>query len=155
MKPLFVALAALLTALILPMTSLSADPFRVGDLAVEQPWARASIGKRPGAAYFTVRNTGDTPDRLIAVSSPQAGTAEIHSMTQQNGVMRMSAAGAVDVTPQEALVLKPGGLHVMLMKLKSPLIKGEKIALKLTFEKAGALTIEAPVLGAGSMGPAE
>lgn len=152
----FVALAAALTGMILSTSSLSAEPARVGEISVEQPWARASIGRsRPAAAYFTVRNEGGEPDRLTAMASPAAGMAEIHTMTNENGVMRMHPAGPQEIPPDGRLVLKPGGLHVMLMQLREPLVEGDTVSLELTFEQAGTVTVNAPILGPGATHPPE
>jgi copper(I)-binding protein len=42
--------------------------------------------------------------------------------------------------------MKPGGLHMMFMGVKKPLAAGEKIKATLTFEKAGSIEIEIPVV---------
>ncbi|MFM8338653.1 MAG: copper chaperone PCu(A)C, partial [Fluviibacter sp.] len=45
--------------------------------------------------------------------------------------------------------LKPGGYHVMLIDLKRPLVPGEKLPIKLMFEKAGEVTVEAKIKDKG------
>jgi periplasmic copper chaperone A len=50
-----------------------------------------------------------------------------------------------------SVVLKPGSYHVMLIGLKKPLTAGEKIALTLTFEKAGNISVTVPVQAMGAM----
>lgn len=140
----------------LPVSSPSAEPGRIGEITIERPWARASIGTaRPAAAYFTVRNEGSEPDRLTAIASPAAGMAEIHAMTEENGVMRMQPAGPQEISSDGHLVLEPGGLHVMLMHLREPLVKGRTVSLELTFERAGTVTVDAPILGPGATQPPE
>jgi copper(I)-binding protein len=42
----------------------------------------------------------------------------------------------------------------MLMDLKNPLKKGEKVPLELQFEKAGKVTVSLDVQGVGAQGPA-
>ena len=44
------------------------------------------------------------------------------------------------------VVLEPGGLHLMLMRLKSRPGKGDEVALTLEFERAGAVEVRAPVV---------
>jgi copper(I)-binding protein len=132
---------------------LAAEIFRVGTIEIEKPWSRASIGKmRPAAAYFTIRNTGTQADRLIGVKTPAARMAEIHETTLKEGVMSMAPVGHLNLPPGKTIILKPGGLHVMMMKLHSPLEKGENIILELTFKNAGKTQISAPVLSAGASG---
>ena len=144
------ALVAVLNGAMLPAAPLSADQGRVGEIAIEKPWARASIGtSRPAVAYFTVRNLGSEPDRLMSVTSPASGMAEIHATTQENGVMRMRPAGPQDLPPGGRLILEPGGLHLMLMQLSEPLVKGRTVALELKFELAGTVTVDTPIVGPG------
>ena len=114
--------------------------FAVGDLVVENPWARESV-TRTGAAYLTVRNGGDADDRLIGVASEVADRAELHGSKMQDGVMRMRPVEAVEVPAHGQAALKPGGLHVMLIGLKAPLEEGGSFALTLTFENAGEVEV--------------
>jgi len=147
-------MTCLLLAMGLTGPASAGETFRVGAIEIETPWARASIGTtRPVAAYFTIRNTGTYPDRLITVANPSAGMASIHRTTKEGGVMRMSPAGPIEISPGQTITLKPGDLHVMMMKLKSPLKKGEKTELALTFERAGKIKVLTPIFGPGARGP--
>jgi copper(I)-binding protein len=114
--------------------------FAVGDLVVENPWARESV-TRTGATYLTVRNGGNQDDRLIGISSEIADDAQLHSSVMQDGVMRMRPVEAVEVPAGGEAVLEPGGLHVMLIGLKGPLEEGQSFALILEFEKAGEVEV--------------
>jgi len=114
--------------------------FTVGDLVVENPWARESV-TRTGAAYLTVRNGGDEDDRLIGVSAEIADQAALHSSMMQDGVMRMRPVEAVEVPAGGEAVLEPGGVHIMLVGLKGRLEEGQSFALTLEFEKAGEVEV--------------
>ncbi len=129
--------------------------FTAGELRIEQPWARASAtqGAKAGAAYFTLVNLGAEADRLIAVATPRAKMASLHHSVMDQGVMKMLPVTAVEVSPGEPAVLRPGGLHVMLMGLKAPLVEGETFTLTLTFEKAGSVDIEVTIQGPAAMQP--
>ncbi|MBP2159963.1 MULTISPECIES: copper chaperone PCu(A)C [Asticcacaulis] len=108
---------------------------------------RAALGNNPNtAAYVTVRNTGTEADRLISASCECAASTELHSMTTKDGVMDMAEMkdGFV-VAPGETLVLKPGGNHIMLLGLKVRPQDGSTVKVKLTFEKAGDITLAMPV----------
>lgn len=125
--------------------SVSAIGAAADSLAVEGAWARASVGAN-GAAYFTVRNMGDTEDRLVAVRGDVAKAVELHAMSMDGGVMKMHAAeGGIAVPAKGTAELKPGGLHVMLIGLKAPLEEGDTFPLTLVFEKAGERTVEIAV----------
>ncbi len=132
----------------------AAEVARQGSLAIESPWARASLVKsRPAAAYFTVRNKGAEADRLLELKSPVAANAEIHAVKNEGGVMQMSPAGPVDIPAGSEISLAPGGMHIMLTGLKESLVKGQTTELTLVFEKAGEVTIVMPILGPGATGP--
>jgi periplasmic copper chaperone A len=133
-----------------------AEPVRQGDLEVDAAWARASIGtSRPGAAYFTVRNLGDEADRLTGLSSPVSAMPMLHETTLSEGVSRMAHVEAAEIPAGGELTLEPGGMHVMLMELTTPLKEGATFPLTLTFEAGGEITVEVPVFGPGATGPAE
>lgn len=126
---------------------------RVKDLSISHPWARASAGPaRAGAAYLTITNHGTAMDRLLAVATPAARHASVHTTLMAEGVMKMRPVKAVEVHPGEPAVLRPGGMHVMLMGLKAPLKEGQSFPLTLTFETAGTIEIMVMVKAAGSMG---
>ena len=133
-----------------------AEPVRQGNLEVDAAWARASIGtSRPGAAYFTVRNLGDEADRLTGLSSPVSAMPMLHETTLSEGVSRMAHVEAAEIPAGGELTLEPGGMHVMLMELTTPLKEGATFPLTLTFEAGGEITVEVPVFGPGATGPAE
>ena len=133
-----------------------AEPVRQGDLEVDSAWARASIGtSRPGAAYFTVRNLGDEADRLTGLSSPVSAMPMLHQTTLSEGISRMAHVEAAEIPAGGELTLEPGGMHVMLMELTTPLKEGATFPLTLTFEAGGEITVEVPVFGPGATGPAE
>jgi copper(I)-binding protein len=124
------------------------------DIEIGHPWARATPGSAPnGAAYFSIVNKGDSPDRLIATSSPAAERAEVHESKMENGVMTMRPLGALTIEPGKAIEFKPNARHVMLMALKHPLKEGETFPLTLTFEKSGDIQITVSVEPVGAMGP--
>ncbi len=98
-----------------------------------------------GAAYFTVRNDGDTADRLIAVSSPLA-MAEMHeSVMAEDGTMSMNPVAGVDIPPNGSVEFKRGGLHIMFMGITEPPAVGDTVSLTLTFQNAGDVTLDLPV----------
>ena len=109
-----------------------------------------------GGAFMTIRNTGHADDRLVAAASPAAARAELHTHIMADGIMKMRPVEGGIAVPAEGMAeLKPGGLHVMLLGLAAPLAEGATIPVTLTFEKAGAITVEVPVMKAGATaGPA-
>lgn len=148
------ALAALLIAG--PSSAGFAQTMPGAPITVERAWARATPGTiTTGGAYMTVIDHGTTSDRLIGVSTPIAGKAEVHEMTTDNGVMKMRAVDGVAIEPGKSLELKPGGYHVMLTDLKQPLKEGDSFPLTVTFEKAGSIPVTVKVGKVGAMGPTQ
>lgn len=148
-----IGVAALLL-LALAATPLAAHETGSGTLRVEHAWARATAGSATvGAAYLTVFNEGAEMDRLMAAATPLAARAELHAVAIEGGVMTMRLVDAVEVHPGEPVVLRPGGIHIMLIGLRRPLKEGETIPMQLAFERGGVVELRLTVHKAGSMGP--
>ena len=120
---------------------------------VMDAWARATPGRaKNGAVYIAIANDGKAQDRLVAVKGTAAKRIEIHTHLMANGVMRMRRVEGVDIPSGKSITFKPGGHHVMLIGLKTPLKKGTSFPLTLIFEKAGEVAATVKVLGVGAMG---
>lgn len=145
------ALTALLAFAGLSVPAL-AGPY---DVVVEGAWARASIGtSRPGAAYMTIRNSGEAPVTLIGLATPLAMMPEIHeTQTNAEGVSSMSPAGEITIAPNASVALEPGGLHAMLMRLREPMMEGGSFPLALRFADGSEVSVEVPIFGVASRGP--
>lgn len=103
---------------------------------VSGAWARATVqGQKATGAFMQL--TAKEASRLVAVSSPVAGVAEVHEMKMEGDVMKMRALpGGLDLPAGKAVTLSPGSLHVMLLDLKLPLQKDTTIPLTLVFKDA-------------------
>jgi periplasmic copper chaperone A len=103
---------------------------------VTEVWVKTTVpGSTVSAAYMHIKSA--TPMKLMKVESPAAGIVEIHDMKMNDGVMQMNALDAIDISANTPVELKPGGMHVMLMKVKKPISKGDKVPLVLIFKSAG------------------
>lgn len=118
-----------------------------GGMTVEGAFARPSPGEGGnGGVFLTIANQSAAADRLIGASSPAAKMVEIHETIDDNGVMKMRpVTGGFEIPAGGRLELLPGGKHIMLMGLTTPLKEGDEVEVTLTFEKAGAITVKAPV----------
>ena len=102
---------------------------------VDNAWARATVqGQKATGAFMKL--TAAQTTQLVGVSTPVAGVAEIHEMKMDGGVMKMRAMPVLDLPANQAVELKPGSYHLMLMDLKAPLAKDASVALTLTFKDA-------------------
>jgi len=121
----------------------SAHSYELGQLHIGHPTAAPTAPGQPnGAAYLTIENSGAEGDKLIAMDTPVAGAAEAHDMLISGGVMSMRKLDAIEIAPGAPIVFQPGGMHIMLIGLKSPLKIGETVPLTLVFEKAGKITVD-------------
>ena len=129
---------------------------------VEGAWARATVpGQRGSGAFMSL--TASQPLKLVGVSSPVAGVAELHEMKMDGDVMRMRAMDELTLPAGQKVELKPGGHHLMLMDLKQPLQKDTQIPVTLSLRNAqGQLSqvqvsvpvmLQAPALAAGTAMP--
>jgi periplasmic copper chaperone A len=128
-----------------------------GTIVIEKPFSRATPGgAQVGAGYFTIINKGAVADRLVSASSPAAGQVQIHEMSMQDNVMKMrELASGLPVGAGKTVALSPGGYHLMLMGLKSPLKAGDKVPVTLTFEKAGKVEVTLDVQAIGGAPPSD
>lgn len=123
---------------------------RLGPLTIENAVARPPLGgQTTGVAYMTVRNAGSEADRLIAASSPAAAVIELHTHRRDGAVMRMERVEGMDVPAGGAVTLEPHGLHLMLFGFAP---SGAVAPVTLTFERAGAVTVDFAVAPAGAGG---
>ena len=112
-------------------------------------WVRATVPGQKGSGAF-MKITSKTATRLVDVSSPVAGVAEVHEMKMEGDVMKMRAlAAGLDLPAGKPVELKAGGLHVMLMDLKQTLVAGSTVPFTLMFrDLKGAntrLNVQLPV----------
>ena len=125
----------------------------LGALTIVNPWTRAAGQGMQGGGFLTIRNSGATPDRLVAASSPVAGRLELHTHIRDGDVMRMRPVNDITVPAHGEVSLQPGGLHLMLIGLTQPMNAGQSIPVTLRFERAGEVTIQLSVQAAGARQP--
>jgi copper(I)-binding protein len=121
-------------------------------LEISRPWmCAATTLPDTGAGFFTAVNNGTEPDRLIAASTATAEAVEIHAIKVVGPDVRMRPVeNGLGFPAGTTITLKPRGYHLLMKGLKGPLVQGSKVAVVLTFEKAGMrtveMTVEAPAL---------
>ena len=110
-----------------------------GKLTVTSAWARATApGAGMGAVYLQINNGSTKSDRLLKVSTTVAASSSVHKTEIVDDVARMREVAMLHVAPGEKIDFAPGGLHIMLMGLKKPLMAGRKFELEMLFEVGGA-----------------
>lgn len=109
-------------------------------VTLSDAWVRASVpGQAVGAAYLTLQSSEEVT--LVYVETERAGSVEMHSMTMQNGIMKMRSMEELHLPAGKVVKLAPGGLHLMLFELPAPFKAGEKVNFRLCFkDKHGKIT---------------
>lgn len=136
----------LVSSLILPVQAMTAG------LVFSDAWARATVPNAAAAAiYGSFRNDGDEPLTIIKLTTDAAGIVMLHRSTLDNGMMKMSAVEEVSVSPGEVVNLVPGGLHMMLMKLRTPLEENQIIYVNILTSDEESTRAEVTVGSVGQM----
>ena len=135
---------AIATAAFCAAASVYAADAKVGNLSIDDAWARTGQPGQVSAAYFEVKNKGAT-DRIVSANCDCAKATELHDVKMVDGTMKMVPATSIEVPANGELKLKPGSYHVMLIGLNRPLVAGETLPIKVKFEKAGEATVSAKV----------
>lgn len=143
MRPLRLLLAAAVLAVPAACTPDAGKPPRI---EARDAWARESVaGQTTGAAYVTLANRGGATDRLLGIDAAIAQSAMVHETRYDGGVARMRMLDGLELPAGREVAMKPGATHIMLTGLAAPLTSGQRVALTLRFEKAGAVKVEAEV----------
>lgn len=131
------------------VTMLLACSKQAPEISITDNWVRATAeGQEVGAAYMTI--TSASNNRLVKVESSASDSVEIHSMSMENGVMKMRMLEQLDLKANTPNKLAPGGFHLMLFDLKKPLKAGETVSFALHFKnqagKERLVTVSSPIL---------
>ena len=130
-----------------------------GALEMHKPWARASSSRHQpsdlAGAFLSITNKGPDDDRLVGASSPLAERIDLQGIKVVGADIEMRPmANGVIVPAGYTMTLQPRGYHLLLQGVKTPLEKGSMLPVILTFEKAGAVTVEFAVEEPGLVGEA-
>lgn len=118
----------------------------VAEFHIHDAYARATPPSAPNSAAFMVlENHGDETRSVVSAESDVAKRVELHNHAMVDGMMKMRQIAKIDVGPNSQVVLKPGGLHVMLFDLNKPLKEGETISVSLKLRNGEVVTSDIPV----------
>ena len=116
------------------------------DISVTKAWVAAlPPTQTTTAAYMTIENNGKEKEVLISATTPFATVAEIHQMSQENGMMKMAMLKNLTIPAMGKVVLGPGGYHLMLINLVKPLKKGDVVPIYLKFDCGCTVEVKAIV----------
>lgn len=119
------------------------------DVEVRDPYVQVTPPSQPNAAaYMGLENTGANPHTLVAAESPISETVELHTHVEEGGVLKMRMVPRIELPPNSATALEPGGLHVMFIGLVGELRPGESVPFNLVFDDGSRIAVLATVTAA-------
>lgn len=120
------------------------------EIIVSDVWARESVpGTSSSVMFATLQNTSRKPVQLVGVTVQGVDKAELHTHTEDAGMMRMRRLDAIDIGPRATVKLAPGGFHIMLFQVKTPLVAGQDIAVQFSLSNKVKIDAVAVVVGPG------
>jgi periplasmic copper chaperone A len=118
----------------------------VGTISVGDPHVGLVPPSADNAAVFMLlKNSGDTPRRLVKADSPAAKTVELHTVFTEGEVQKMRPVKDIPIAARSETLLRSGAFHVMLLGLKQPAVEGQVVPITLSFDDGSTQTLDAPV----------
>ncbi|MFP3018513.1 MAG: copper chaperone PCu(A)C [Candidatus Tisiphia sp.] len=116
----------------------SAPTASTESIKILNAWARpsATASKNNNSAiYFEIFNDSDLDYNLVNVSSDIANKVELHkSFVDEKGVSKMVKLDKLVIPAKSSAILQPGGMHIMLLDLKTILKVADNFDLFLYFD---------------------
>ena len=110
------------------------------DLIISDAWVRATPpGKMMTAGYASLENLSNEVITITGVSAEVAGRISLHETRIERGLSTMRPIANLSIEAGERVSLKPGGLHIMLMKQSESLTDGQSIDICLELENNDSL----------------
>jgi len=100
-------------------------------------------GRDIAGGFFEVTNYGAN-DRLVSATSSISDAVEIHTHSEENGVMKMRQIDGVDLVQGETIAFKPGSYHLMMYGASIP-EGSETVTITLNYKNAEPTTLEVPL----------
>ena len=132
--------------LIATALTIASGPVLAGTFGVQAPMVRmVPPSQTVSAAFMILHNHGVKERTVIAAHSDVADSVELHNHIMEDSMMKMRRVDSIIVPGHAEVVLKPGGLHIMLIGLTRRLEVGKNVTLELEFADGERLSFEAPV----------
>ncbi|MBS1143466.1 MAG: hypothetical protein H6R14_872 [Proteobacteria bacterium] len=116
-------------------------------VSVQDPVVRLAPPNAPAtAAFMVIKNGGDKDIKVVKAANPASRVTELHTHLNEGGVMKMRPVPSIDIKAKGEAVLKPGGLHVMMIDLKAPMKEGDVVPITLSFDDGSSKQVDAKVV---------
>ena len=120
---------------VIALTLVSSASGASDTLIISDAWVRATPpGKMMTAGYASLENVSKEVITITGVSAEAAGHTSLHETRIERDRSTMRPVARLSIEAGERVSLKPGGLHIMLMKLSESLSDGQSIDICLELE---------------------
>ncbi|MFN2316789.1 MAG: copper chaperone PCu(A)C [Gemmatimonadales bacterium] len=109
----------------------------------------APITEVQAGGYFVMHNRGELPDTIVEIAAEWAERGMMHETREEGGRVRMSHLPLLAVPARDSVVLRPGGIHVMLMRLSRMPVAGDTVEWSLRMSSGATVRVVAPVVAYG------
>jgi hypothetical protein len=99
-------------------------------------------GQAMSAGYFRLMNHGSQPVTLIGFISDSVAV-QMHTTAVENGGTTMRPLASITIAPDDQIVFKPGGNHLMIRNLPE---EGQQLTLQMNFASGAALNADFAVV---------
>lgn len=148
MTKIFSAIAAaiLISTSLTACATDAAPESKLAAVGIDDGWVRVSEysdheGGMTGA-FATFTNNTDADITIVGGTAEIAGMVEVHEVVMIDDQMKMQPKeGGIVIPAGKSLTLEPGGLHIMLMGLKKPILVGDKITMTIDLDGADDLNV--------------
>ncbi|MFI6394557.1 copper chaperone PCu(A)C [Nonomuraea sp. NPDC050547] len=124
-------------------TAGKATPGTAGPLTIADPWIKTTKSGMT-AAFGTIANPSAAAITIVSATSTGAPTVELHETVGEGTQMTMRPKeGGFTIPAGGKLELKPGGDHIMLMDVSTPVKPGSEVGFTLTFKDGGTMEFKA------------
>jgi copper(I)-binding protein len=125
-----------------------------GDIIIVNAWMPQPIASaKTGVIYFTMENTGNGADQLVGAESPAAEQLMLHESKDIAGVMKMKPLNTLEIPGHGKVELKPMGIHLMAIGLKTLPRQWDDFPLTLKFSKSGTVSVDVVVQAPNALRP--
>ncbi|MEZ4412239.1 MAG: copper chaperone PCu(A)C [Gemmatimonadales bacterium] len=139
-----------MTARVLLLLVLTACAAEGPPIEVRDAYSYESVLGNVGVVYFTIENRGAQPDTLVDVEVSGALVAMVHEQVAQGAMVEMRHVGPLPIPPDSTVVLRPGGLHVMMEGLDQAPVAGDTLTVTVRFARGQEVVVLAPVIPYGA-----
>lgn len=116
---------------------IESDKVIESDVVIESAWVRLLPPTvKSTALYFTITNQSKQAIKLDRITLDWANRVEFHETLESGGMMQMVPLSDTHLAPGKTMIFQPGGKHVMVMGLHTPLEDGVQMSALLHYSIA-------------------